>query len=249
MKEKFIKSTIILTIGGIITKIMSLIIRIITTRIVGVKGIGLFMLIAPTYNLFITISSFSLTIAISKLVSENNRNSKKILLNITPIAIIFNIFIILILFLFAKPICNILLKNKDLYYPIISMSFTIPFVTISSIIKGYFYGKENMTPGVISAFIEQVSRIIIIVLISPYLLNKGLIYAISGLVIFNGISEIVSIIVLMLFLPKNVKIRKEDLKIDRSNIKDIFSIAFPTTTSRLLTSRTYYYYICFIKNR
>ena len=56
-----------------------------------------------------------------------------------------------------------------------------------------------MTPGVISAFIEQVSRIIIIVLISPYLLDKGLIYTISGLVIFNGISEIVSIIVLMLF--------------------------------------------------
>ena len=130
MKEKFIKSTIILSIGGIIIKIMSLIIRIITTRIVGTKGIGLFMLIAPTYNLFITIASFSLTIAISKLVSENNRSNKKILLDITPIAIIFNIFIILVLFLLAKPICNILLKNKDLYYPIICIAFTIPFVTI-----------------------------------------------------------------------------------------------------------------------
>ena len=236
MKEKFIKSTIILVLGGILTKILSLVIRIITTRIVGTYGIGLFMLIAPTYNLFITISSFSLSIAISKLVSENKRNNKKLILNILPVAIIFNIIIIIILLISSKFIAVSLLKNKYLYYPILSIMFTIPFVTISSIIKGYFYGKENMLPSVISSLIEQISRIIIIILISPYLLDKGLIYAISGLVIFNGISEIISIIVLILFLPKHEKIKKSDLRIDKTNIKDIFGIALPNTSSRLLTS-------------
>lgn len=236
MKEKFIKSTIILVLGGILTKILSLVIRIITTRIVGTYGIGLFMLIAPTYNLFITISSFSLSIAISKLVSENKRNNKKLILNILPVAIIFNIIIIIILLISSKFIAVSLLKNKYLYYPILSIMFTIPFVTISSIIKGYFYGKENMLPSVISSLIEQISRIIIIILISPYLLDKGLIYAISGLVIFNGISEIISIIVLILFLPKHAKIKKSDLRIDKTNIKDIFGIALPNTSSRLLTS-------------
>ena len=236
MKEKFIKSTIILVLGGILTKILSLVIRIITTRIVGTYGIGLFMLIAPTYNLFITISSFSLSIAISKLVSENKRNNKKLILNILPVAIIFNIIIIIILLISSKFIAISLLKNKYLYYPILSIMFTIPFVTISSIIKGYFYGKENMLPSVISSLIEQISRIIIIILISPYLLDKGLIYAISGLVIFNGISEIISIIVLILFLPKHAKIKKSDLRIDKTNIKDIFGIALPNTSSRLLTS-------------
>ena len=77
MKEKFIKSTIILIIGGLITKILSLVIRIIMTRKVGVMGIGLYMLVLPTFNLFITISTLSFPIAISKLVAENNRNNKK----------------------------------------------------------------------------------------------------------------------------------------------------------------------------
>ena len=36
--NKFIKSTIILIIGGIITKLLGMIIKIITTRIIGTEG-------------------------------------------------------------------------------------------------------------------------------------------------------------------------------------------------------------------
>ena len=115
MKEKFIKSTIILIIGGLITKILGMIIRIITTRIIGVDGIGLYMLIMPTYTLFITIATLSLPIAISKLVSENTRNNKNIVLGIIPIALIFNIIIITILILSSKLIACTLLQNNNLY--------------------------------------------------------------------------------------------------------------------------------------
>ena len=76
MKEKFIKSTIILIIGGLLTKILGMVIRIATTRVIGLEGIGLYMLVMPTYGLFITIATLSLPIAISKLVSENTRNNK-----------------------------------------------------------------------------------------------------------------------------------------------------------------------------
>ena len=78
MKDKFIKSTIILIIGGFITKILSLVIRIIITRYIGTYAIGLFMMIMPTFSFFITICTLSLPLAISKLVSENKRNNKKI---------------------------------------------------------------------------------------------------------------------------------------------------------------------------
>ena len=45
MKEKFIKSTLILVIGGFITKLLSMIIRIITTRVIGIEGLGLLQLV------------------------------------------------------------------------------------------------------------------------------------------------------------------------------------------------------------
>ena len=49
-KEKFLISTIILIIGGAITKILGMVIRIIMTRIVGTEGISLYMLIFPTLS-------------------------------------------------------------------------------------------------------------------------------------------------------------------------------------------------------
>ena len=58
MKEKFIISTIILMIGGFLTKILGMIIKIVMTRYMGAEGIGLYMLILPTFSLFMLKQDF-----------------------------------------------------------------------------------------------------------------------------------------------------------------------------------------------
>lgn len=236
MKEKFIKKALILVLGGFITKILSMVIRIITTRVIGVDGLGLYMLVLPTFNLFITIATLSLPTAISKLVAEGTRNNKKLVLGFLPIAIIFNIFLIILIILLSPFIANNLLHNEILYYPIMSIGITLPFITTSSIIKGYFFGKEKMFPNVVSNMIEQITRIISIIFIIPYLLKINISYAVSGLVFINCLSEGLGIVTLLLFMPNKTKISKNDIKPDLNNIKDIFSISIPTTTSRLISS-------------
>ena len=52
-KSKFIRSSIILIIGGLITKILGMIIKIIMTRLIGTEGIGIYMMVSPTYMLLI----------------------------------------------------------------------------------------------------------------------------------------------------------------------------------------------------
>ena len=84
MKNKFIKSTIILIIGGGITKVLAMIIKIFLTRAIGDEGISTYMMVLPTFNLFITLCSLSLSTSISKLISER-RNSKRVVLSIVPI--------------------------------------------------------------------------------------------------------------------------------------------------------------------
>ena len=236
MKEKFIKSTIILIIGGLLTKVLGMLIRIVTTRVVGVTGIGLYMLVMPTYSLFITIATLSLPVAISKLVSENTRNNKNVVLGIIPIALFFNIIIITILIFSSHFIADTLLQNSKLYYPILAISVTLPFITLSSIIRGYFFGKEKMIPHVTSNLFEQIIRLAMTIIITPYLLKFGLIAAVTGLILFNVVSELLSIIILIFFIPKNVKITKRDLKPDHTNVQDIFSVSIPTTTGRIINS-------------
>ena len=75
MKNKFIKSTVILIIGGFITKILGMVIKIVLTRTIKTDGIGLYMMILPTFNLFITLCNLGMPTAITKLVSEHKRKS------------------------------------------------------------------------------------------------------------------------------------------------------------------------------
>ena len=236
MKEKFIKSTIVLVIGGLLTKVLGMVIRIVTTRIIGLKGIGLYMMVMPTYGLFITIATLSLPIAISKLVSENTRNNKNVILGIIPIAMIIDIVLVLILIVSAKFISHDLLQNADLYTPILAMSVTLPFITLSNIIRGYFFGKEKMIPHVISNVVEQIIRIAMTIAITPYLLKYGTISAITGIILYNVVSEIISILILFFYIPKNISITKKDIMPCYDNVKDIFKISIPTTAGRIISS-------------
>ena len=116
------------------------------------------------------------------------------------------------------------------------MAITLPFITLSNIIRGYFFGKEKMVPHVISNIIEQIIRILMTIIITPYLLKYGVISAVTGIILYNVISEIVSILILFFFIPKNVTITKKDIEPDYDNIKDIFKISVPTTAGRIISS-------------
>lgn len=238
MKSKFIKSTFILIIGGAITKLMAMIIKIFLTRSIGDNGIGLYMLIMPTFNLFITLCTMSLPTSISKVVSEGKRG-KKVVLSLIPISIIYNIILMLLLIILAPFIANNLLNNSDTYLPIMGISFTLPFICMSSILKGYFYGHEKMFPYVISNNLEQIIRLLFIIFLIPKLINYGVKIAVLGVVLINIFSELSSIICLILFIP-NKKINLKDLKLDNEIFKDILNISLSTTGSRFIGSISYF---------
>lgn len=240
-KSKFIKSTLILIIGGFITKILGMIIKIVMTRLLTTEGIGLYMLITPTFLLLITLSQLGLPVAISKLVAENKRNNKNLVFSIIPIILIINIIIIAIMLLSSKYIANNLLHDERTYYALISISLVLPFISISSILRGYFFGKEKMIPHVISNITEDIVRLILIALLTPIFLKKGIEYAVAFIVITNIFSEITSILILFFFLPKNFQINKKDFKINKNNTKEILQISIPTTGSRLIGSVAYFF--------
>ena len=240
MKSKFIKSTIILIIGGLITKILGMVIKIALTRAISAYGIGLYSLILPTFNLFITICSLGLPIAISKLISEGGRNNRRVVLSVIPIMLIFNIVLIIFIVMMAPILSNYFLNNEELYFPIMAIGITLPFICISSIIKGYFFGKEQMVPVMVANVVEQLVRLLLTVFLIPELMIYSLVVAIVGVVLINTVSEFSSIIVLLLFVPKHKKITIHDFKYDRYLFSDLLSISIPTTGSRLIGSVSYF---------
>ena len=240
-KNLFIKSTLILTISGIITKILGFIIRVITTRIVGTEVISLYSIVIPTYSLLITIATLALPTTISKLVAENKKKSSKILSNSLLIITFINIIVVSIMLLSSRFISNNLLHEPKCFLILISATLTFPIVSISSIIKGYFYGKMNMLPNAISNIVEQIVRYILITLIVPKCILINDVIAASSLFIISLFTEVVSIIVNLLFLPKKINIKKEDLLPDKDTVRDILGISIPSVSSRIVGNIGYFF--------
>ena len=240
MKEKLIQSTIILLIGGLITKVLGMLIKIVMARLIGTEGLGYYMLILPTFILLINISQLGLPLALSKLIAEENRSSKKLFLSILPLLIIINIIIMIIIYSAAPIISNYFLHNKDLEISIKSMSLVIPFTSISSICRSYYFGKQRMFPHVLSNIIEDLVRLLIMILGISYILPYGLKYTICFLILSNIISESISTIILIIFLPKNIKIHKKDLVPNKTYIKESLQIGIPTTTSKIISNIAYF---------
>ncbi len=244
----FVKTTIILILGGIITKILGFINRIIFTRIVGAEVMGLYSLVMPTYSLLITIATLALPTTISKLVAENKHNNLKIITTSTIFIMLINFIVVLFMIISAKFMALNLLHEERCYLLIIAMSLTFPIISISSIIKGYFYGKQNMLPNVISNIIEQIVRGILIYLIVPILIKKSIILASCSLFFFSFVEEFVSIIVNLAFIPKNIQIKRENLVFDKYTLKNILSISLPTVSSRIIGNIGYFFEPIILKN-
>ena len=235
----FFKTTLILLIGGCITKFLGLIIKVYITRILGKDGISLYSLVMHTYSLLLTLANFNIMLSVSKRISES-KYSKNILCNACFIMFILNTFLILFMLFFSKFISLNLLKNKDTFYPLLACSLTLPFVSIGYIIKGYFYGKQNVMPHMISNIIEQLFRLFIILLFIPKIIKYGVIFTVTFYILLSILNESLSIIIFIFFLPKNKHIYKEDLKLNISESKELLKISIPSMSSRIFGNICYF---------
>ena len=235
----FVKSTLVLLFGGILGKLVGFILRIIVTRYLGTEGMGLYSLLSPTASLLTVIATFSYPTSISKVISDRSVTPKSVILSLLPLSLLMGGFIILITIFFAPFLSTHLLKNEILYFPIICLSLTVPFISVSSIIKGYFWGRQNMFPYMFSNFIEQVFRLLVITLFINKFINIGIKETICFILIVNAIGEVVSQLVMIYYFPKN-KIKIDKYEINKEDIRKVMSISVPATTSKIIGSISYF---------
>ncbi len=239
-KETFILSTFILLLGGFLTKILGMFIKIVMSRLMGSEGIGLYMLILPTFSLLIGLAQFGLPVAFSKLIAEEKKNNKQLLFSLLPITFIINGMICTLVILFAPLLSTYLLQEPKSYYPLLAIAVVLPLTSLSSLLRSYFFGKSQMLPHVVSNVLEDIVRLIVILIFVPMMMRYGIELAVTFVVLTNVVSEGMSILVLFFFLPKNFSLHKKDLKRSKSYQKEALQIGIPSTMSRLTGSIGYF---------
>lgn len=239
MKNKFVKSTFILIIGGFFTKALGMIIKIVLTRLIGTEGIGLYSLIMPTFILLNSIAQLGLPTALNVLISSNKENSKNLVFTAILISLSIDAIILMFLIFFGSYLSRNLLNDSRLTLGLISIGFVLPFITISNCLRSYFFAKERMWPHIITNIIEDLVKLIIIIIGIPIQMTKGIEHVIAFIILSNIMCEMSSIIIFIILIP-NFKCDKEELKPKCKTIKKLLKIAIPTTGSRLIGSVGYF---------
>ncbi|HLR42235.1 MAG TPA: stage V sporulation protein B [Pseudogracilibacillus sp.] len=244
-KQSFIHGTIILIIAGMITRLLGFVNRMVTARLMGEEGIGLYMLTMPTLFLLITLSQIGLPIAVAKRVAEASAlgdmyRVKKILRLSLIIITCTSVFFMISLIIAAPFIARYLLTDERVLYPLLALSPAIPIIALASIIKGYFQGLQNMKPQSFALIIEQMIRIAAVFLFVTFLLPFGIVYAATGAVASIFIGELASIIYLVYRLKKEQQSITYDASTNDISAKkvrhDLFSIAIPFSGSKMIHS-------------
>ncbi len=207
-KSSFGKSALIIAAGGILCKIIGAIYRIPLTNALGSEGIGLYQLVYSVYALFVVIVTGGITQAISRLVAEGDTKCVK---NAFWFCFALSLLMTVVLVLLNKTFAYMQgSKLLGMCYFIIAPS--VFFVGISSVFKGYFYGKMKMGPPTVCSLIEQTVKLVLGLTLAFALIERGIDYALYGALLAVTASEILSFVyVAIAYLVTKGK-EKKDLK-------------------------------------
>ena len=247
--SKFLKGTMILTISSIIVKVIGSLNWIILSRVLGGEGIGLYQMGFPIYLMAITVSSAGVPVAISiitseKLANKDYRGAKRVFnVSLRLLLVSGLIFSSALLFGADFLINQHIIRDARAYYSIIALAPAVFFVTFLASFRGYLQGWQIMTPTATSEVVEQLVRVITMLVFADLFMPYGLAYAAGGASMGAGAGAFCALLVLMWFYRRlkrrlHAEIEAQDDSIPQESashiIKRLLKLALPVSLTSLM---------------
>ena len=177
-KDDFLLQGAILAIAAVVVKIIGVLYRIPLTNILGDEGNGYYGYAYEVYAMTLMLSSFSLPIAVSKLVSARmasgqKKNAFRVFVCSVVFAIVIGILAAVLIFLGADFISTSMMESPFSAYALRVLAVGLFTVAVLGVLRGYFQGLGTMIPTAISQIIEQITNAIVGLAGASVMINIG----------------------------------------------------------------------------
>ena len=216
-RESFLKGALILSLAGVIVKIMGAFFRIPLSNLIGSIGMGYYQVVYPIYTLFLTLAVAGFPTALAKLVSEQRavgdfKGANKTFRISYTVLFITGLISFSIFFFGAEFISTVILKNSGAYAAMVAISPALLFVPLMSSYRGYFQGRRDMTKIAVSQVIEQFFRVSLGLFLGYMLMKSyGPEMGAAGGVLGAAIGGFASAAFLIYIYLRNTKERKAEI--------------------------------------
>lgn len=177
-KSDYLVQGTILVVASFVARIIGMVYRIPLKNILGTEGIGYYSTANELYNIILMISSFSIPLAVSRMVSERlYRGEKKNAYRVFTCAMRFGIVtgavMSFVTFLFAGIITKYAMKAENASYALRVLAPAIFLFAITGVLRGFFQGHNTMVPTAASQIIEQLVNAVVSLAAAYLLMGYG----------------------------------------------------------------------------
>lgn len=257
----FLMQGAILAATALITKIIGLAYRIPVTNIMGAEGNGYYGMVFQVYNLALMLTSYSLPMAVSKLVSARvatgqYKNAYRVFKGAMTFAVISGGTVTALVFFGARFIASDIMKVELSVYALRVLAPCILIVAFLGVFRGFFQGFGTMIPTAISQTLEQIVNAIVSIL-GAYMLLKvgqgmasgadkksyGAAYAAAGATLGTVAGALTALIFLVALFYVYKKKLNRHMKSDRNHktesTKHIYKVLLFTIAPVILSATVY----------
>ncbi len=173
----FFSGVLVLTVTNLIVKAIGLMFKIPMNHIVGDEGMGYYNSAYTFYTYLYMVSTAGLPTAISIMISNSRakgqlKQTKRIYRLSVALFFVIGVVSMLIMF-FSSGIVSKAIGAENTKYSVMSIAPTLLFICISSALRGYFQGYQQMVPTAVSQFLEAACKLGVGIVFAKYAIDQG----------------------------------------------------------------------------
>ncbi|MDE7439911.1 MAG: polysaccharide biosynthesis protein [Clostridia bacterium] len=186
-KQSFIKGAILISLGGFVSKMLGAIYRIPLTNFLGGEGMGIYQMVYPLYCILLTVSASGIPTGIARLISSGKAGAERQAFRLYgAIGIIGTI----LMYFLSTPLSAVQ-TEPAIRLCCVMLCPSVFFVSVLSVVRGYFQGKGNMYPTAVTEVCEQVVKVALGCVLA-YVFRNNLPIAVASTLFSVTVSEVVA---------------------------------------------------------
>lgn len=178
-ESNFVVQGSILAIASIVVRIIGIAYRIPMINIIGDEGMGYYGTAFNVYNIALLLSSYSLPLAVSKMVSvrlarKQYRNSVRILRAALVYATVVGALAAAVIWFGADFFAREVFFMPYAAFALKTLAPTVWIMAYLGVFRGYYQGRGTMVPTALSQVFEQIVNAIVSVAAGSWLFNQAI---------------------------------------------------------------------------
>lgn len=262
-RSNFIMQGSILAAASILSRLIGMLYRLPVTNIITDHGNDYYSAAYEIYNIILLISSYSLPLAVSKLISAKAalgqyRNVRRIFRGALYMSVVVGILGSVVTYLGAGFFTGQLLNTPESELSLKILALAVFFLAVMGVLRGFFQGMGTMMPTAVSQIIEQIFNAVVSIAAAGMLFQYGLsldqkagvadgrsgpIYGAAGSTLGTSVGALAGLLFLIVVMMMYRRVFRRQIRSDRSGNAEsygaIFQLLLLTIVPVLLSTAVY----------